>query len=138
MSTPLAEDLNDPSIDVSKHWQIVFEDGSMLIDNKAPNEDSGWHRLRSYLKKNPKKIKSFTLQYMNQGVIIQGEEIEKIDGIFYFSRCASLMGAPFDDIQKTIGIVRSGTAYVYHINRQGVIEDIINNIDINDPRFIEI
>ncbi len=138
METSLAQSFDDPSVMESQFWQVVFDDDSMLIDNKMPGAASGWHRLRRYLKDNPKKIKSFTLHFMSRDVTIQEKEIGSCDGIFYVSRCIGLMGSSFEDIRKTIGIVRSGTAYVYHISRQGVTKDIIKNINTNDPRFIEI
>ncbi len=138
MKTPLAQSLDDPSVMLSQYWIVVFEDGSMLIDNKAPNEDSGWHRLRRYLKDNPKKIKSFTLNFMDKGVTIQGEELEDADGIFFFNTGIFLMGSPtVDTIAKSIGIVKNGIANITTISIDGMKDSSVALIE-NDPRFIEI
>ncbi len=138
METSLAQSLDDPSVMSSQYWQVVFDDDTMLIDNKMPGAESGWHRLRRHLKDNPKRIQSFTLHFMGRGVTIQGKELEDADGIFCVSQCMGLMGSAFEDIQKTIGTVKSGVAYVYHINQQGFTKETIKNVDKNDPRFIEI
>ena len=138
MKTPLAQNFDDPSVMLSQFWQIVFEDGSMLIDNKAPNEDSGWHRLRSYLKENPKKIKSFTLNFMDKGVTIQGEELEDADGIFFSNTGQFLMvGSAVDIIAKHIGVVKNGVANITTISKDGMKDSSVFLIE-NDPRFIEI
>jgi hypothetical protein len=138
MSTPLAENFDDPSVMLSQYWQVVFDDDTMLIDNKAPNEDSGWHRLRKYLKENPKKIKSFTLNFMGKGVTIQGEELEDADGIYFFSTGTFLMGSSaVDIIAKSIGVVKNGTANITTICRDGMRDGSRTLIE-NDPGFIEI
>jgi len=138
MSTTLAKSFDDPSVMSSQYWQVVFDDDTMLIDNKMPGMDSGWHRLRSYLKKNPKKIKSFTLNFMGKGVTIQGEELEDADGIFFFNTGIFLMGSPtVDTIAKSIGVVKNGIANMTTISINGM-KDSSETLIENDPRFIEI
>lgn len=138
MKTPLAQNFDDPSVMLSQYWQVIFEDGSMLIDNKAPNENSGWHRLRSYLKENPKKIKSITLHFMDKGVTIQGEELEDADGIFFSNTGQFLMvGSAVDIIAKHIGVVKNGVANITTISKDGMKDSSVFLIE-NDPRFIEI
>lgn len=137
MSTSLAESLDDPSVMPSKYWQVIFDDDSMLIDNKMPGAESGWHRLRRYLKDNPKKIKSLALYFMGKEVIIQGKNLDEADGIFFFSTGAFLMGSPIDDIAKSIGVVNNKIASVYTISKDKITHSSIGLI-VNDPRFIEI
>jgi len=137
MSTSLAQSFDDPSVMLDQYWQVVFDDDSMLIDNKMPGGESGWHRLRRYLKDNPKKIKSFTLCFMGQGVTIQGDDMDDIDGIFFFNTGEFLMGSPIDVIAKHIGVVKNGIANITTISKDGMKDSSISLIE-NDPRFIEI
>lgn len=134
--TELARSIDDPSVDTSKYWYVVFDDDTMLVDNKAPGEESGWHRLRRHLEQYPKKIKKFTLCFSGQSVTIQGRELKEADGIFYFSRAIVLMGS-FEDIEKSIGVVKNGIASVETIAKNGIKHSSIV-IKENDPRFIGI
>lgn len=134
--TELATSFDDPSVDSSKHWYVIFNDDTMLVDNKAPGEESGWHRLRRYLEKDPQKIKKFGLCFKGQGVTIQGRELEEADGIFYFSTAIVLMGS-WEDIEKSIGVVKNGIASVDTISKNGIEHRSIGLIE-NDPRFIKV
>jgi len=138
MSTTLAKDFDDHSVMSDQYWQVVFDDDSMLIDNKMPGAESGWHRLRRYLKDNPKKIKRFTLCFRGQGVTLQGD-LDDADGIFFFNTGEFLMGSSstVDIISKSIGVVKNGVANITTISKDGIKDSSVSLIE-NDPRFIEI
>lgn len=122
----LAFHSKEPYVWADNRWIASLSDGSTVFEDKTPNMDSCWIRLKSYLQENRLKLTNLRLEVYGQNIILKSiKEDTEIKGYWYSNRIEMLFGSSFggESISRGIGYIKNQVIHATWVREDGTIKE---------------